>query len=64
MVVKLEHWDSAEYLHDEADLDAYREACAEEGEPALVDYALDVIARARKMNHLASDTSLRHDGSD
>ena len=62
MVVKLKPWDSAEHLHDEADFDAYLNACVEEGEPALVAHALGVIARARNMSQLARDTGLSREG--
>ena len=50
------HWDSAEYLKIEEDVQLYLEACLEEAgdDPAFIAHALDVIARVRNMNQLAN----------
>ena len=57
-------WDSADYLHTEEDIALYFDVCVEEdsGDGRLIRYALEVIARARGMARLASETGLTHDG--
>jgi len=62
MATKLSRWDTAAHLRTEAELDAYLDACLEEGEPALIAHALGVIARARNMSQLARDTGLSREG--
>ena len=64
MVLQTTRWDSAEYLHTEEDIQLYMEACLEEaaGDPALIVHALDVVARARNMNQLASETGISREG--
>lgn len=54
-------WDSADYIHSDADAVEYLAACMEEGgdDPAFLAHALGVVARARNMGELA-----RQDGSD
>ena len=45
--LKTTRYDSADYLHTEKDIAAYLDAALEDGDPALVRHALNVIARAR-----------------
>ncbi len=53
-------YDTAEYLKTNEDMQAYLEACMEEGgdDPAFIAKALGVIARARGMSQLARDAGL------
>jgi probable addiction module antidote protein len=53
-------YDTAEYLKTDEDMQAYLEACMEEGgnDPAFIAKALGVIARARGMSQLARDAGL------
>jgi probable addiction module antidote protein len=55
-------FDAAEYLQTQEDMEQYFEACLQEGDPALVQHALGVIARARGMVQLAKDTGLSREG--
>jgi len=54
-------WDSAEFLKTEAEIVAYFDAVLEEGDPALVTYALGVIARAKGLNQIAQETGIGRD---
>lgn len=56
--IKLRPWNSAEHLKTDEDMALYQEACMEQGDPALIAHALDVIDRARSMTQLARDTGL------
>jgi probable addiction module antidote protein len=49
MALQTTRWDSAEYLQTEEDIAAYLNAVLEENDPALVPYALVVIARANRI---------------
>jgi probable addiction module antidote protein len=53
-------YDTAEYLKTNDDMQAYLEACMEEGgdDPAFIAKSLGVIARARGMSQLARDSGL------
>ena len=64
MTVTTTRWDSAKYLKTDEDIQLYLEACLEEAgdDPALIVHALGVIARARNMSQLASDTGLTREG--
>jgi probable addiction module antidote protein len=64
MVISTTRWDSAEHLKTEEDIQFYLEACLEEadGDPALIVYALGVIARAKNMSQLSRDTGLSREG--
>lgn len=48
-------WDSADYIHSDADAVEYLIACMQEGgdDPAFLAHALGVVARARNMSELA-----------
>ena len=58
MALATTHWDSAEHLKTEEDIQLYLEACLEEGgdDPAFIVHALGVVARARNSSLLATDT--------
>ncbi len=64
MPVTTTRWDSAEYLKTDEDIQLYLEACLEEAgdDPAFIVHALGVIARARNMSQLASDSGLTREG--
>ena len=58
--LKLSRWDSAAHLKTDEDIALYMEAVMEEAgdDAAFVAHALGVVARARGMTQLASDTGL------
>lgn len=58
MALKTIPWDSAALLETEEDMAFYLDACLEEGDPALITYALGTIARAKGMTQLARETGL------
>lgn len=58
MALKTIPWDSAALLETEEDMAFYLDACLEEGDPALITYALGTIARAKGMPQLARETGL------
>lgn len=64
MAVKLSRWDSAEYLKDDDDIQAYLEAVLEEGgdDPNYIIHALGVIARAKNMSQLAREAGMSREG--
>lgn len=64
MTIKTSRWNSAEYLKTDEDIEAYFEACLEEGgdDPVFLLHALGVIARAKNMSQLARDTGLTREG--
>lgn len=64
MGINTTHWDSAEYLKTEEDMQLYLDACIEESgdDPSFIIHALGVIARAKNMNQLARDTGLTRGG--
>ena len=51
-------WDSAEHLNTPEDIAAYLEAAFEDGEPALINHALGVVARCKGMTELAQRTGM------
>jgi probable addiction module antidote protein len=57
-------FDPAEYLNTKADVAGYIEAVMEEGgdDPAVIAYALGVIARARGMAQISEETGLAREG--
>ena len=63
MTLATTHWDSAEHLKTEEDIQLYLEACLEEAgdDPAFIVHALGVVARARNMSRLVKDTGLTLD---
>lgn len=62
MAEKFSHYDTADYLDSEEKIAAYLDACAEEGDPALILSALGDVARARNMMQLAKDTGMSRAG--
>ncbi|MBN9534002.1 MAG: putative addiction module antidote protein [Alphaproteobacteria bacterium] len=56
--LKTRPWDSAESLKTEEDIANYLEAVFEDGDPALIAYALGVVARAKGMAKIAKKTGL------
>lgn len=56
--IDLSQWDVVEHLKTEEDMQAYLDACVEEGDSALIAAALGDIARARGMSRLARDAGL------
>ena len=51
-------WDSADHLGTAADVAAYLEAVFEDGDPALINHALGVVARAKGMTEIAERTGM------
>lgn len=60
MALKLNKWDSAQYLKTNEDMVLYFDACLEEAgnDAAFIAKALGTIARTRGMAQLAKDTGL------
>ena len=56
--IKTIPWDSAAYLKTDEDIANYLEAVFEDGDSALIAYALGVIARAKGMSRIAQATGL------
>lgn len=63
MTLATTHWDSAEHIKTEEDIQLYLEACLEEAgdDPAFIVHALSVVARARNKSRLVKDTGLTLD---
>lgn len=57
-------YDSADYLKSDADIAAYLDAALEESvdDPAFFAHALGVVARARGMSRLATETGITREG--
>jgi probable addiction module antidote protein len=58
MTIATKPWDAAEFLGSDTDVRHYLEAAFEDGDPALIRYAFNTVARARGMTALARDTGL------
>ena len=56
--LKTTRYDSAEYLKTEKDIAAYLDAALEDGDPALIRHALNVVARAQGMTQIARDSGI------
>ena len=56
--LKITPYDSAEYLKNKKDVAAYLDAALEDGDPALIRHALNVIARARGMTQIGRDSGV------
>lgn len=56
--LKITPYDSAEYLKNKKDVAAYLDAALEDGDPALIRHALNVIARTRGMTQIARDSGV------
>jgi probable addiction module antidote protein len=57
-MVKTAKWDSAEVLETPEDIAAYLEAVFEENDPALIQHAIGVAARAKGMTEIAGAADL------
>lgn len=62
MTEQFSRFDAAEYLSNEAEMAAYLEACAEEGDTELMLAALGDIARARSIASIARETRISREG--
>ena len=51
-------WDSADQLETADDIAVYLEAVFEDGDPALINHALGVVARAKGMTEIAQRTGM------
>jgi probable addiction module antidote protein len=51
-------WDSAKHLKTDKDIANYLEAVFEDGDPALINHALGVVARAKGMSEIAQAAGL------
>ena len=60
--VTFSHYDTANYLQDEEDIQMYLEVALEDGDPAMIAVALGNIARSRNISQLARDTKMTRDG--
>ncbi|SHF21810.1 probable addiction module antidote protein [Modicisalibacter ilicicola DSM 19980] len=60
--VTFSRYDTADYLRDERDIQAYLEAALEDGDPAMIALALGNIARARNISQLARETHMSREG--
>jgi probable addiction module antidote protein len=58
MALETAPYDTAESLDSEERIVAYLEAAFEDGDPALIAYALGAVVRARNISHLARETGL------
>ena len=58
MALETTPYDTADYLETAADIAAYLEAVFEDGDPALITYALGTIARSEGMTEVAKATGL------
>ncbi len=56
------HYDTADYLNNEAEISAYLSAVMEEDDPNLLAAALGDIARARGISKLASEVGMSREG--
>ena len=55
---KTARWDTADQLKTADDIAAYLEAVFEDGDPALINHALGVVARAKGMTEVAQRTGM------
>lgn len=55
---KTTQWNSASHLKTPEDIAAYLEAAFEDGDPALINHALGVVARAKGMTAIAERTGM------
>ncbi|MBN2885505.1 MAG: putative addiction module antidote protein [Chromatiaceae bacterium] len=64
MTERVTHWDSADYLETEEDIQLYLDACVEDdpGDWSLIRAALGDIARARNFSALARETGVSREG--
>ncbi|MGC3874903.1 addiction module antidote protein [Halomonas sp. GXIMD04776] len=60
--VTFSRYDTADYLRDEHDVQAYLDAALEDGDPTMIALALGNIARARNISQLARETQMSREG--
>jgi probable addiction module antidote protein len=58
MPIETTKWDTTEFLKSKEDIAAYLEAVFEDGDAALVAYALGKVARAEGMTQVAKEAGL------
>jgi DNA-binding phage protein len=51
--LNLTRWDSADHLNTTEDIAAYLEAAFDDGDSAVINHALGVVARAKGMSEIA-----------
>jgi probable addiction module antidote protein len=56
--VKIRQWDVAEFLDNQADIDAYLQVAFESGDPHQITKALGNAAKAKSMLEVANNTGL------
>lgn len=62
MDVTFSRYDPADFLKSEADIAAYLDAAAEDGDTAVIAAALGDVLRARNISKLSRDTGLSREG--
>jgi len=62
MDVTFSRYDPADFLKSEADIAAYLDAAAEDGDTAVIAAALGDVVRARNLSRLSRDTGLSREG--
>jgi probable addiction module antidote protein len=62
MAESFRRFDAADYLETPEDTQAYLDAAAEDGDPAVLAAALGAVARARNMAQLARETGMTREG--
>lgn len=62
MDVTFSRYDPADFLKSEADIAAYLDAAAEDGDTAVIAAALGDVVRARNISKLSRDTGLSREG--
>lgn len=62
MDVTFSRYDPADFLKTEADIAAYLDAAAEDGDTAVIAAALGDVVRARNLSKLSRDTGLSREG--
>jgi probable addiction module antidote protein len=56
--IKIKQWDAAEFLDNQADIDAYLQVAFESGDPHQITKALGNAAKAKSMLEVANKTGL------
>jgi probable addiction module antidote protein len=56
--MKIRQWDAAEFLDNQADIDAYLQVAFESGDPHQITKALGNAAKAKSMLDVANKTGL------
>ena len=64
MAIETVPWDSATNLRSAEEIAAYIDAVLEDGDPELLSHALGIVARAKGMVDLATQTGFSREGLD